>query len=61
MRQFNSIGIEIISNEEWKRGRRHGYSQIWDSRRYMLRLDPETGATVYREVEVQMNVSHPYE
>lgn len=50
---YNAEGVEIVTREEWARARRHGYAQIWDGRRWMLRLDPETGATVYRIVEVR--------
>lgn len=50
---YNADGVEIVTREEWKSARRHGYAQILDGRRWMLRLDTETGATVYRIVEVK--------
>jgi hypothetical protein len=45
--------LETVTREEWRRAKAHGYANVWDSRRYMLRLDKETGATVWREVEVK--------
>lgn len=44
---------EKVTRDEWGRAHRQGYARIWDGRRYMLRLDPETGGTVWRPVEVQ--------
>jgi hypothetical protein len=49
--------METVTLAEWQRAHRNGYAKIWDGRRYMLRLDKETGATVYREVGVIYNVS----
>jgi hypothetical protein len=41
-----------VTLEEWRRAKAHGYARVWDGRHYMLRLDKETGATVWCEVEV---------
>lgn len=43
---------EKITVEEWARARRQGYAHFWDTHPYMLRLDRETGATVWRPVEI---------
>jgi hypothetical protein len=44
--------LEQVSPEAWRRAQAHGYANIWDGHRYMLRLDPETGATVWMPVKV---------
>jgi hypothetical protein len=43
---------ETVTREEWRKAHAQGYANIWDGRRYMLRLDRGTGATVWRPVEI---------
>lgn len=54
MNQMTDHSDEKVTREEWRRAHVHGYARIWDGRRYMLRIDRRTGATVWRPVEMTM-------
>jgi hypothetical protein len=48
----NGKMLETVTREEWRRAHAQGYANIWDGRRYMLRINKETGTTVWREIEI---------
>jgi len=44
--------VEKVTKDEYRRAKAHGYARWWDGYRYMLRLDEETGGTIWKPVEI---------